>query len=121
MVARSNAPPDGPPSEFTSYQLQQTSALRSVYSWKLLELLTRFESKGWAEYTIEDFKASMEAPPSMASDFGQIRRRIIDPAVTELNEKDGWDITWKPIKAGRRVAKVRFEFKRAEQLMLPME
>lgn len=106
--------------QFTSYQLQQTTALRSTYSWRLLELLTRFEGNGWAEYTIEDFKVSMDAPPSL-SDFAQIKRRIIDPAVKELTDKDGWDIQWKPIKAGRRVAKVRFDFKRQEQLRLPID
>ena len=40
---------------FTSYQLKQASALRSVHSWRLLELLLRFASTGWAEYTVEDF------------------------------------------------------------------
>jgi plasmid replication initiation protein len=103
--------------QFTTYKLQQASALRSVYSWKLLELLMRFESTGWAEYTIEDFKASMEAPESL-SDFGQIKRRIIEPAIKELALKDGWLIEWKPIKAGRRVKAVRFEFRRNPQTSL---
>lgn len=100
--------------QFTSYQLQQASALRSAYSWRLLELLMRFESTGWAEYSIEDFKASMDAPPSL-SDFAQIKRRIIEPAVKELTSKDGWLIQWRPVKAGRRVAAVRFDFKRDPQ------
>lgn len=94
---------------FSSYKLQQATALRSTYSWKLLELLNRFKDTGWAEYTIEDFFTSMDAPPSL-QDFGQLRRRVIEPAVKELNEKDGWKITWTPIKAGRRVKAVRFEF-----------
>lgn len=100
--------------QFTSYQLQQASALRSVYSWRLLELLTRFKSTGKAEYTIEDFKASMDAPASL-SDFGQIKRRIIDPAVKELTQKDGWLIQWEPIKAGRKVKAIRFTFMRNPQ------
>jgi len=99
---------------FTSYQLQQASALRSIYSWRLLELLQRFKATGWAEYTIEDFRASMEAPASL-SDFGQIKRRIIEPAIKELTEKDGWLIQWEPIKAGRRVKAVRFTFERDPQ------
>jgi plasmid replication initiation protein len=103
--------------QFTTYQLQQASALRSAYSWRLLELLTRFESTGWAEYTIEDFKASMDAPPSL-SDFGQVKRRIIDPAVKELTEKDGWLIQWQPIKAGRKVKALRFTFMRDPQTRL---
>lgn len=105
--------------QFTTYQLQQASALRSAYSWRLMELLTRFQSTGWAEYTIEDLKASMDAPPSLA-DFGQVKRRIIEPAVKELIEKDGWLIQWQPIKAGRKVKAVRFTFMRDPQARLPL-
>jgi plasmid replication initiation protein len=107
--------------QFTSYQLQQASALRSAYSWRLLELLTRFKSSGVAEYTVEDFAASMDAPPSLQNDFGQVKRRIIEPAIRELTEKDGWMIEWEPIKQGRRVASVRFEFMRSPQKSLQLE
>lgn len=103
--------------QFTSYQLQQATALRSTYSWKLLELLSRFEKagQGWAEYTIEDFATSMEATPKQRENFNNIKRRIIEPAVKELQEKDGWVIRWEAIKAGRRVKAVRFEFERDPQ------
>lgn len=104
--------------QFTSYQLQQTSALRSVYSWKLLELLMRFEATGWAEYTIEDFAEAMEATEKQRENFAAIRRKIIEPAVAELVEKDGWLIDWKPMKAGRRVKAVRFDFRRNPQGLL---
>ena len=101
--------------QFTSYQLQQASALRSMYSWRLLELLTRFEVTGWAEYTIEDFAAAMDATDKQRADFAAMRRKIIEPAVKELADKDGWLIHWRPIKAGRKVAAVRFEFRRDPQ------
>lgn len=106
--------------QFTSYQLQQASALRSIYSWRLLELLTRFESTGWAEYTIEDFCASMDATAKQAADFSKVRTKIIEPAVRELQEKDGWLIQWRPIKAGRKVKAVRFDFMRDPQGRLPL-
>lgn len=101
--------------QFTSYQLAQATALRSVYSWRLLELLTRFESTGLAEYAIEDFCTAMDATQKQRGDFAAIRRKIIEPAVKELIEKDGWLIQWRAIKAGRRVSKLRFEFKRDPQ------
>lgn len=100
--------------EFTAYQLRQTHALRSVYSWKLLELLTKFEPTGWAQYTIEDFATAMEATPKQREDFAKIRTKIIEPAIRELQEKDGWLIQYKPLKAGRRVAALRFDFMRNE-------
>lgn len=100
---------------FTSYQLQQASALRSIYSWRLLELLMRYKGTGWAEYDIEDFAETMNATEKQRQNFAQIRRKIIEPAVKELCEKDGWIINWEPVKAGRRVAKVRFKFARDPQ------
>ena len=105
---------------FSSYQLQQTTALRSTYSWKLLELLNRFKKEGWAHYTIEDFATSMEATEKQKSDFGKLRTKIIEPAVKELTEKDGWVITWETIKAGRKVKALRFDFHRAEQIPMPL-
>jgi plasmid replication initiation protein len=89
--------------QFTSYQLQQASALRSVSSWRLLELLNRFKSNGWAQYDIND---------KQKLNFAAIRRKLIEPAVKEL-VKDGWKIQWKAIKNGRKVQSVRFEFNKA--------
>ena len=103
---------------FTSYQLQQASALRSVYSWRLLELLMRFKATGKAEYTIEDFCTSMEATEKQRTNFAKVRTKIIEPAIKELTEKDGWLIEWEPIKAGRRVKSLRFTFKRDPQQSL---
>jgi plasmid replication initiation protein len=106
---------------FTSYQLQQTSALRSVYSWRLLELLMRFKSTGKAEYTIEDFCTSMQATDKQRANFNNIKRRMLDPAVKELTEKDNWLIQWEPVKAGRKVKALRFNFIRNPQQQLPLD
>lgn len=105
---------------FTSYQLQQASALRSIYSWRMLELLTRFEDTGWLEISIEDFSQSMDASEKQQENFAAIRRRIIEPAVKELTEKDGWMIQWRPVKKGRKVGALRFDFKRNDQLALAL-
>lgn len=101
--------------QFTTYQLKQASALRSMYSWRLLELLMRFKDSGRADYTIEDFCASMDATEKQRADFNNIKRRMIEPAVKELIEKDGWLIEWQPIKAGRKVKALRFVFKKNPQ------
>lgn len=100
---------------FTQYQLHQVRALRSGYSWRLLELLERFREKkkeGWAEYDIEDFSLAMDATPKQREDFAKLRTKIIEPAVRELIEKDGWLIQWEAVKAGRKVKSVRFKFMR---------
>jgi plasmid replication initiation protein len=101
--------------KFTSYKLAQTGALRSLYSWRLLELLTQFESTGFRVMSIEDFADVMEATEKQRENFAAIRRKIIEPAVKELVEKDGWLIEWEPVKTGRKVTGLKFKFKRNPQ------
>ncbi|WP_043200802.1 replication initiation protein [Paraburkholderia acidipaludis] len=99
----------------TTYRLKQAAALRSVYSWRMLELLMQFKDTGWRQISVEEFVRAMEPSPSIAKDFGQLRRWVIEAAVRELGDKDGWSIEWQPIKAGRKVVALRFEFERHPQ------
>lgn len=108
--------------QFTSYQLAQSTALRSVYSWKLLELILSWEERGWFEMTMEEFYSVMEATEKQRQNFANIRRRIIEPAVKELSEKDNWLIQWRKTNfGGRRVSGLRFEFQRNPQGRLPLD
>jgi plasmid replication initiation protein len=100
---------------FTTYQLQQASALRSVYSWRLLECLESWTSRGKWTPTIEEFCHAMDAKPSHRSNFGMLRRSVIEPALKELREKDGWLVDFEPVKAGRKVTALSFEFRRDPQ------
>lgn len=70
----------------------------------------RYQNTGSAEYDVNDFSQAMDAPPSLQKDFAQLRRRIIEPAVEELRKKSNLLVNWEPIKAGRRVKAIRFDF-----------
>jgi plasmid replication initiation protein len=101
--------------QFTTYQLAQASALRSVYSWRLLELLSQYAKTGWRQIELEEFHHAMETSITAKGNFKDCRLRVIEPAVKELREKDGWIIEWTPLKTGRKVTALRFEFKRDPQ------
>lgn len=109
---------------FTTVLLSQTAGLRSVYSWRLLEQMEKHLDKqfgnGWWQVTIEDFCETMQATPKQRTNFNNLRRRMIEPAVKELTEKDGWIIAWAPIKAGRKVKSLKFEFSHSGQAELPL-
>jgi len=107
-------------SQFTKYKLAQASALRSIYSWRLLELLSQYETTGWRQIELDEFHHAMETPEGYKVNFKECRKRVIEPAVKELREKDGWLIEWTPIKTGRKVTALRFEFKRDPQGLLPL-
>ena len=103
---------------FTSYKLKQAAALRSVYSWRLLECLESWKDKGRWKPTIEEFAHAMEAPDSCRANFKDLRRRVIEPAVKELREKDGLLLDWEPIKTGRKVTGLDFKFRPDPQMRL---
>jgi plasmid replication initiation protein len=99
--------------QFTSYKLKQASALRSIYSWRLFELLMQFKTTGVLHIDIDEFCHAMEAPDSAVKDFAQLRKRIIEPAVAELKAKDGMEIDWTPKKqGGRKITALEFIFQK---------
>jgi plasmid replication initiation protein len=105
--------------EFTAYKLKHTPALRSIYAWRLMELFAQFKGTGLVRIDFDDFCHVMEAPPSTVKDYAQLRRRVIEPAVKELQGKDGLDIEWEARKeGGRKVTSFEFRFKPNPQLFL---
>ena len=105
----------GEKTPFTSYQLSRVADLKSIHSWRLFECLLSWRVKGRWEPTIEEFCYTMDLPPSYQKDFGAIRRRVIDPAMTELTEKDNLIITLELKKSGRKVTGLDFKFKENPQ------
>lgn len=108
--------------QFTSYKLKQASDLRSIYSWRLFELLMQFKTTGVLHIDIDEFLHAMEAPESARKDFAQLRKRIIEPAVAELKAKDGMEIEWTPKKqGGRKITGLEFIFQKQPRPSPPAE
>jgi plasmid replication initiation protein len=105
----------GEKTPFTSYQLSRVAGLKSIHSWRLFECLLSWRAKGRWEPTIEEFCYTMDLPPSYQKDFGAIRRRVIDPAMAELTEKDNLIITLDLKKSGRKVTGLDFKFRENPQ------
>ena len=101
--------------KFTTYKLVQASSLRSLYSWRLLELLSQNKALEFRQISLDEFHHAMETPIGYKANFKILRQRVIEPAVKELCAKDGWMINWVAIKTGRKVTGLRFEYKRTMQ------
>ncbi|WP_244808906.1 MULTISPECIES: replication initiation protein [Caballeronia] len=96
--------------EFTTYKLKHAAAFRSIYSWRLFECLRSWQGAGRWTPTIVEFQEATDATPTARANFKELRLRVIEPAVKELREKNGLIVKWEPIKAGRKVTALRFEF-----------
>ncbi|WP_232484070.1 replication initiation protein [Burkholderia gladioli] len=83
-------------SEFTKYKLRHAADLRSIYSWRLLEIIAQYRDTGVAAILYDEFCQAMGAPDSCVKDSGQLRRRVIEPAVKELQEKIALPLSGNP-------------------------
>jgi plasmid replication initiation protein len=104
---------------FVSYQLEFARGLQSLYSWRLLELLMRERDRGRLLITLDDFRSVLEIPETYR--FADIKRRVIETAVNELNSKADLVVSWKPIKLGRAVNSLDFQFVQNPQSRLALD
>lgn len=100
---------------FTQIQLKQASTLRSLYSVRLLDNLCGVKQKGVWSPSVVDFNRIMEVPPSLVKDFGQVRRRVIEPAIKELKDKSNVLIEYELFKSGRKIIEIHFKLKKNPQ------
>jgi plasmid replication initiation protein len=102
--------------EFTQYKLSSAARLRSMYSWRLLELLAQFQKTGLVLIGYDEFCDALGVPESCRKDFAQLRRRVIEPAVKELKEKNGIEVEAKGTKpGGRKITGLEFKFAPSKQ------
>jgi plasmid replication initiation protein len=94
---------------FSSYKLKQIAALKSIHSIRLLEFLMQFKTTGKFIIDLEGFKDRLDLKNEYKR-FYDFKRRVIEPAVKELQEKSNLVICWKPIKSGRFVKQLEFSF-----------
>lgn len=98
--------------DFTKYRLGQVANLRSTYSVRIFEWCIQFADTGWLVVSLDDLARRLGVAYGRYVD---LRRKVIEPAVKELQAKSNLDIDWEPIKEGRTVKAIRFSFKEQEQ------
>lgn len=98
--------------QFTEYRLGQVANLRSTYAIRLFEWCIQFADTGWLQVNLEELNKRLEVGYAR---FTDLRRKVIEPAVRELQTKSNLEITWEPIKDGKAVKAVRFTFKESAQ------
>lgn len=106
--------------EFTSYRLSRAGAFRSIYTWRIFELLMQFKRTGVLKVTVDDLHKTLETPEGHRKNFAKLRTKVIEPALAEIKEKDGLNVQWKPIKKGRRVELIEFSFPVEQQKVIPL-
>jgi plasmid replication initiation protein len=93
--------------QFTQYQLKHIAYFNSVHSIRIYELITQYRSVGSREITVEKLKEWLQVEESY-SRWNNFKARVLDPAISEINEKSDLFVKYEPIKKGRKVTGIEF-------------
>ena len=102
---------------FTRYRLEHVGRMTSIYAMRLYELLAQWQSVGKREVNIEWLKQQFEIADQYPN-MNDFKKRVLDPAVSDINEYSNFNVVWEQRKTGRRVTHLTFTFteKKPEKL-----
>ena len=103
---------------FTSYELQHITRLNSSYAIRLYELLKQFVQTEERIIPLERFKERLELA-DLYPRFFDLKRRVIQPAVNEINAYTDLEVKWDTVRKGRKVMSLMFTFNETKQTKLP--
>ena len=104
---------------FTSYELQHITRLNSSYAIRLYELLKQFAQTNERVIPLERFKERLELADQYPR-FFDLKRRVIQPAVDEINAYTDLEVKWDTVRKGRKVMSLMFIFNETKQTKLPL-
>lgn len=100
---------------FTTYRLSNILSLKSTYSIRLYELMKKWQHLGSWSCSIEKFKEKMGIEHKKYPRYANLKARVLNPAIQEVNEKTDVFISLIEIKKGRSVEKIKFTIRHAPE------
>ncbi len=94
---------------FTRYKLEHIGKMSSIYAMRLYELLAQWQSVGKREIELGWLKEKFGITDQY-SGMSDFKKRVLDPAVKDINEHSNFKVSWSQRKTGRRVTHLIFEF-----------
>lgn len=95
---------------FTKYLLEQVSDFKSQYSIRLYELLIKYKDVGNSKkYTIEEIRSLLGIGVNEYKVLADFKKRVLDLAVKEINDKTDTTIKYDQFKEGRTISHILFK------------
>jgi plasmid replication initiation protein len=92
---------------FTSYRIKDVYQFKAASTWHIYEVLRQYKKQGKVEFYLEKFKALIGVSGSYPR-FNNLKYKIIDPSIEEINDLSDIKVDWEKVTKGRRVESLRF-------------
>lgn len=93
--------------KFTKYNLEYVAKFSSFHAIRLYEILAQYRSIGFREIDLKDLKEWLQVADKYER-YNNFKQWVLEPSITEINEKSDLDIEFDPIKRGRSIATLKF-------------
>jgi plasmid replication initiation protein len=95
---------------FTQYLLSEVSKMQGAYSIRIYELLVQYKSVGGRLIEIDNLRVMLD----LGKKYNLVKdllKRVVVPAIEEINELTELKVTAKPAKTGRKFTHISFTIK----------
>lgn len=102
---------------FTRYKLKQIGAIGSMHGLRLYELMAQYRVAGERSLRLDRLREILDLGEKYA-DIKDLRRRVLDPALREINQHTDLRVAMKPMRKGRKVLGFQFTIATHPQMAL---
>lgn len=99
---------------FTKYNLDYVVNFNGFHSIRLYELMAQYRIGGEREISLTDLKDWLQVADKYPR-YNNFKQWVIEPSVNEINNKSDLNITYEPIKQGRKIHGLKFTIKAKKQ------
>lgn len=96
-------------SEFTKYDLEKVAGMTSIYAVRLYEMCSQWKAVGKFHVSLNDLRFYLDLAYNELTRIDNLRRKVIDVAVTQINEFTELNLKYTSVKDGRSI--IGFDFK----------
>lgn len=98
--------------QFTRYNLEQVAELNSKYAVRFYEILISWRSQCKTPMLpIDEIRYRLGVPENEYQLMGDFKKRVLDLAIKEINEKTDIQVAYEQHKQGRKIVGFTFTFK----------
>lgn len=95
--------------QYTVYHMQDVARMTSRYAIRVYELLVQWRRRGNRTVDIQWLRRALGIGEKY-SNFKDFRRRVVEPAVEQINDRSPLHVEWSTRKTGRSVTHIEFTF-----------
>ena len=108
-------------SQFTKISISDAMGFKSVYALRIFELLVQYEAIGQREISINELRDYCGISKGEYKLYKDLKRRVINRAKDEINEKTDYAIDYKEIKDSRKVVAIDWSIQKKTKRQMQVE